>query len=90
MTMPHLTRAWASLLALSLLSTLIAVAVSGALMNGGAMTMGGALILALAWAKARVILNAYLGLATAPVWRRGFGVALALYALLLLGLYLAG
>jgi hypothetical protein len=36
-----------------------------------------------------VILARYLGLAAAPFWRRGFEVALALFCLLLLGLYLA-
>lgn len=50
--------------------------------------LAGAIILALAWAKARVILARYLGLAQAPFWRRGFETALALFCLLLLGLYL--
>ena len=50
--------------------------------------LAGAMILCLAWAKARVILNSYLGLAAAPAWRRGFGLALALFCLLLLALYL--
>ncbi|MBC7153389.1 MAG: nitric oxide reductase F protein [Rhodobacteraceae bacterium] len=55
----------------------------------GLTAFAGALILALAWLKARVILARYLGLAAAPFWRRGFEVALALFCLLLLGLYLA-
>ena len=46
------------------------------------------IILTLAWLKARVILGRYLGLAAAPFWRRGFNLSLALFCLLLLGLYL--
>ncbi len=50
--------------------------------------VAGATILTLAWLKARVILLRYLGLAEAPFWARGFGISLALFCLLLLGLYL--
>lgn len=50
--------------------------------------VAGATILTLAWLKARVILLRYLGLAQAPFWARGFGISLALFCLLLLGLYL--
>lgn len=50
--------------------------------------LAGAMILALAWLKARVILRRYLGLASAPFWARGFGVSLAVFCALLLGLYL--
>jgi hypothetical protein len=77
-------RAWAALIALSLGST--AVSLWHWPPNLTAMT--GALILTLAWLKARVILARYLGLAAAPFWRRGFDLALALFCLLLLGLYL--
>jgi len=87
--MAHVTKAWLLLLALSGASTVLSVAVSRGAISGGAVTLGGAAILTLAWAKARTILNAYLRLDEAPVFRRGFGLTLALYALLLLGLYLA-
>jgi len=46
------------------------------------------LILTFAWLKARVILSYYLGLNAAPFWRRGFGISLGIFCLLLLGLYL--
>ncbi|MDZ4134320.1 MAG: nitric oxide reductase F protein [Paracoccaceae bacterium] len=88
MNIPPLTRAWTGLLVLSALSTLIAVA--GGALTGTALTVSGALILTLAGAKARLILNAYLGLDAAPHWQRGFGQALALYLALMLGLYLIG
>ena len=54
------------------------------------LTAAGAAILILAWAKARTILNVYLGLGQAAALRRGFGLALALYAGLLLALYVMG
>ncbi len=88
--MAHVTRAWALLLLLSAGSTLLSVAVARGALADTALTLGGAAILTLAWAKARVILNAYLRLNEAPAFRRGFGLALALYALLLLALYLGG
>lgn len=88
--MAHVTKAWALLLALSGASTVLSVAVARGALAGGEVTLGGAAILALAWAKARTILNAYLRLDEAPAFRRGFGLTLALYALLLLALYLAG
>ena len=50
--------------------------------------LSGALILGLAWLKARVILGRYLGLAQAPFWARGFGISLALFCAFLLGFYL--
>ncbi|MDF1618919.1 nitric oxide reductase F protein [Pseudothioclava nitratireducens] len=85
-----LISAWLWLLALSGASTLLAAAVSQGWLTGLGVTLGGAAILALAWAKARVILARYLGLAEAPFWHRGFSITLAIYALLLLGLYLIG
>lgn len=88
--MAHVTKAWVLLLALSGASTVLSIAVARGMLSGGAVTLGGAAILALAWAKARTILNAYLRLDEAPAFRRGFGLALGLYALLLLGLFLAG
>lgn len=85
-----LLHAWFTLIALSAGSTAIAVAQASGAISGGAVAAAGVAILGLAWGKARVILNAYLGLARAPFWQRGFGIVLGLYALLLLGLYLAG
>lgn len=87
---PSPTRAWATLMALSAGSTALAVAVTGGGLAGAPLAAAGAAILTLAWAKARTILNAYLRLDEAPAFRRGFGLTLALYAALLLGLYLAG
>ena len=69
------TRAWLLLVALSLGSTLIALA-------GQAGLAAALAILVLAWAKAQIILRHYLGLAAAPSWGRGFALALALYMLL--------
>jgi hypothetical protein len=83
------TRAWATLLALSAASTGLAFAVTGGQISGATLSVTGAAILILAWAKARLILNAYLRLTEAPAFRRGFGLTLALYAALLLALYLA-
>ncbi|MGB3315499.1 MAG: cytochrome C oxidase subunit IV family protein [Albidovulum sp.] len=82
------TRAWALLLALSAASTGLAVAVTGGHLTGAALSATGAAILILAWVKARLILNAYLRLNEAPAFQRGFGLTLALYAGLLLVLYL--
>lgn len=90
MTKDPLIRAWGWLLAFSALSTALAVAVSRGGIGGAGITAGGAAILFLAWAKARVILRSYLGLAQAPFWNRGFAIVLGLYALLLLALYLMG
>lgn len=83
-----LTRAWIWLVALSLGSTALSVAVASGATGGRLATAAGAAILALAWAKARLILTRYLGLAEAPFWRRGFEIVLGLYALGMLGLYL--
>ena len=65
------TQAWLVLLALSAGSTLAAG-------SGLAGPMLALIVLALAWAKARVILGAYLGLQEAPLWQRGFDLGLAL------------
>ncbi len=78
-------RAWLRLLALSLGTTMVTLWDWPVALTAPA----GAAILLLAWAKARIILARYLGLASAPFWRRGFEIALAGFALLLLGLYLA-
>ncbi|MBW0157083.1 nitric oxide reductase F protein [Sedimentimonas flavescens] len=81
-----LMRAWVWLVGLSLGSTVIATSV--ARIEGVGITLAGATILVLAWAKARVILSRYLGLAQAPFWHRGFSIVLAIYCAGLLGLYL--
>ncbi|WP_341485665.1 nitric oxide reductase F protein [Thioclava sp. GXIMD4215] len=85
-----LIRAWVWLVALSTASTILAILVSHGVLTGAGVTAGGAAILALAWAKAEVILARYLGLAAAPFWHRGFRLVLGLYAAGLLGLYLLG
>lgn len=79
-----LFRAWGWLIGLSLCSTLLSLWHWSPALT----PLAGALILTLGWLKARVILGRYLGLAAAPFWRRGFEIALALFCLLLLGLYL--
>lgn len=85
-----LLRAWVALIALSLGSTALAALIARGDLAGAATTGAGAAILGLAWAKARVILERYLGLAAAPFWRRGFSIVLALYGAGLLTLYLLG
>ncbi|MDV7143267.1 hypothetical protein R3X27_11295 [Tropicimonas sp. TH_r6] len=84
MTPTPLTRAWLILLLLSGASALIAALVA----QSFAPAALGAVILFLAWMKSRVILSWYLGLRQAPAWRAGFNWVLALYCLILLGLYL--
>lgn len=66
------TSAWALLVVLSAGSTLAAV--SG--MTGPLLALT---VLALAWGKAQLILNRYLGLAQAPAIARGFALALAIF-----------
>ena len=66
------TSAWTLLVALSAGSTLAAV--SG--LTGPLLAL---IVLALAWGKAQLILNRYLGLSQAPVVARGFALALALF-----------
>ncbi|RKF13507.1 nitric oxide reductase F protein [Roseovarius spongiae] len=85
MTRPDkLTFAWISLLVLSGATTIVAELVN----LGFDPRVTGTLVLFLALMKARIILARYLGLAEAPSWRRGFNLALSLFCLLLLGLYL--
>ena len=79
-----LLRAWGALIVFSLGSTAVSLWHWPPALTAAA----GGVILLLAWLKARVILGRYLGLVAAPSWRRGFGLALALFCLLLLGLYL--
>lgn len=74
-----LTRAWMVLIAFSAISTVIAA-------SGQAGLVVILLILALAWAKALIILRRYLGLARAPGWSHGFAVVLGGYMILVMGL----
>ncbi len=76
---------WLGLLALSLIATAVSLSLQA---PGGWHALGGSVILALAWLKARLVLGRYLGLDQAPFWSRGFNIALALFCTLLLGLYL--
>lgn len=82
-----LIRAWALLIALSALAT--AVAVLRPANPRWAVIAVGAMILALAWIKARVILNSYLELSAHPGPRRAFGAVLGTWALAALVLYVA-
>ena len=84
MTRLSLIRAWIFLIAFCAMSTLLSVSP----FPPGWEALAGAAILTLAWLKARIILARYLGLAQAPFWARGFGIVLALFCTLLLGLYL--
>ncbi|GHC24905.1 hypothetical protein GCM10007291_25660 [Gemmobacter nanjingensis] len=76
------TRAWAWLIALTATST--AVAAIG--LSGRWLAL---VVLALAWAKAELILNRYLHLAQAQNIARGFALGLALFMLALTGLAVA-
>lgn len=84
-----LTRAWLALLALSAVSTVLALGLQSGWGRLG-LGLAATAILAVAWAKARIIANHYLGLCAAPTLRQGFATVLAFYMLCLLGLYLLG
>ncbi len=81
MTNP-VTRAWIVLIVLSAAST--AIAASG--MQGRMLALA---VLPIAWVKAQVVLNRYLGLAQAPVIARGFALSLAAFMALLIWLAVA-
>lgn len=83
MTRNSLFRAWIWLVALSIGSTVVALTVTRL-----QVTVAGVVILTLAWAKARVILARYLGLAAVPAIAFGFGLVLGIFMLACLGLYL--
>lgn len=87
MKMAILTKAWMALIGLSAVSTLIALLLPR--LDAQGMKAASAVILVIAWLKARVILSRYLGLVAVPSIRRGFGLVLALFMLAALGLYLA-
>ncbi len=78
-----LVKAWGGLVALGAATSLLAAVVGPPPIP----LVAAAVVLALAWLKARVILRRYLGLAAAPSWRGAFDVAIAAYALLLFGLF---
>lgn len=80
--MSALERAWVGLAILTALSTTIAISPLPA-------PYSGALILVCAWAKSRLIFLWYLELAPVPGWRAGILTGLALFMLVLLGLYMA-
>ena len=87
-----LIRAWIALLVLSMASTGVAMFIDRGQpvdSSGRIAALSGVIILTLALIKARIILSRYLGLEATDFWRRGFNFALTVYALLLLGLYLA-
>ncbi len=76
-----LTRAWVTLLALSVASALLTVLpIPSTLLGGG--------ILILALAKCRIILARYLDLAASPGWLRGFTMVMTGFALIIFALYL--
>jgi len=87
-----LTHAWIALLVLSATSTAVAIFIDRGKTASGANwvpVVAGMVILLLALIKGRIILSRYLGLETTRFWRRGFNTALTIYALVLMGLYLA-
>ena len=88
----RLFRAWIALLVLSAISTAVAIFIDRgktADVESWVPALAGVVILLLALIKGRIILARYLGLETTAFWRRGFNMALTIFALVLLGLYLA-
>lgn len=81
-----LIRAWGLLIALTAGSTAASMLRPAA--PRAAVIAAGAVILALAWLKARVILGRYLELDHHPGPRRAFGTVLGLWAAAALTLYL--
>ena len=80
--MTGVTRAWIGLILLFAATTLVSLGAMGP-------PVAGLLILAIAWAKARLIFLWYLDLADVPQWRTGILFALGLFIAVLFGLYLA-
>ena len=68
-----------------------AIATAAAAVFGAPAPAGvvGLLVLIFATFKARLILDRYLGLSEAPIWRRGFAAAIVGFMLLLAALHLA-
>ena len=81
--MTALDRAWLGLAMLSAATTVVALSPLPA-------PYSGALILACAWLKARLIFLWYLELHDIPGWRGGLLFGLALFMAVLFGLYVAG
>ena len=81
-----LLRAWITLIALSAGAT--ALALIRPALGQVADAAAGAVILGLAWLKARVILGRYLGLDAVPGARRAFGVVLGFFTAAALALFL--
>lgn len=79
-------RAWGELLALTVLGTVLSQDAVSWLRP----QYEGLAILAVAIAKARIILLDYLGLRGAPSWRRAGVTCLVFAGLLLAGLYMVG
>jgi hypothetical protein len=79
-----LIRAWAGLVGLGAATSLVA-AVAG---SPPIPVFAAALVLGLAWGKARLILRRYLGLAAAPSWRGGVDAVIGGYLVLLFVLFL--
>lgn len=75
-----LTRAWLALILLSLAASAMALVPSS--------PWGGAVVLGLCYAKGRLVLDHYLGLARAPAWRRAFAWGYGGFLMLCLALYL--
>lgn len=76
-----LSRAWLTLIALSVASAILTLTpLSPKILGAG--------ILILALAKSRIILAQFLDLATSPAWLRGFTMVLTAFALLIFALYL--
>jgi len=85
MTSPKpLLRAWALLIALSLATTALTVLIGD---DAPHPALAGA-VLALAGLKASAILRRYLGLAAAPVWRKGVETVLAALLVTLFAVWL--
>lgn len=80
----RLVQGWLVLLSLS--------AISAGLTTEAVSTLGfvpGLVLLALAFAKAYIILSDYLGLSRSVAWRRGFAAVVGLFLLGIAGLYVA-
>ena len=80
--MPPLTRAYATLIGVSLCTTVLAKLAD----DSGPVLV--ATVLALSGWKARLILNDYLKLRTSRFWRRGLNAIVSMFLILSFGIYL--
>ena len=85
--MRRLTWTWAALIALALATTLVAGLAPTA--PAGLRIGAAAVLLALGWGKAGLILGRFLGLEAAPGWLAGLRLAVGLFLAVALGLYAA-